>query len=182
MQRTILLVEKFANHRVQPTRDGGWGWRWLAWFGLVLALMGLRDFVLPWYPLAFGRPKWEVRNRGRDLFRPAVDPARLRGLGGSGTGPEQAVADFDDGDGAIDVWARTPRCLRLVPARHSCHPAHRVPSCPLRHCEDDCQDFSSGHRISSRVLPGSEGFGPRYAKEGPRLSRDSTVEVGERAI
>lgn len=59
MQRTILLVEKFANHRVQPTRDGGWGWRWLAWFGLVLALMGLRDFVLPWYPLAFGRPKWE---------------------------------------------------------------------------------------------------------------------------
>jgi hypothetical protein len=34
-------------------------WRWLGWFGLVIALLGLGDIALAWIPLAFGNPQWE---------------------------------------------------------------------------------------------------------------------------
>jgi hypothetical protein len=37
----------------------GDGWKWLGWFGLILAVVGLGDFALAWYPLAFGNPEWE---------------------------------------------------------------------------------------------------------------------------
>jgi hypothetical protein len=57
-QRTILRAEELelARHGQQasPSAD----WRWLGWFGLVLAVMGLGDFVLAWYPPAFEQPTW----------------------------------------------------------------------------------------------------------------------------
>jgi len=34
-------------------------WRWLGWFGLVLALLGLGDIALAWVPLGFGNWQWE---------------------------------------------------------------------------------------------------------------------------
>ena len=34
-------------------------WRWVGWFGLVLAVAGLGDFVLTWIPLQFGSAEWE---------------------------------------------------------------------------------------------------------------------------
>ena len=34
-------------------------WRWVSWFGLVLALAGLSDWVLLWTPLRLGMPEWE---------------------------------------------------------------------------------------------------------------------------
>ena len=34
-------------------------WRWIGWFGLVLAVVGLGDFVLTWVPLDVGSPEWE---------------------------------------------------------------------------------------------------------------------------
>jgi len=35
------------------------GWAWIGWFGCLLALAGLFDFALGWYPLRFGVPEWE---------------------------------------------------------------------------------------------------------------------------
>ena len=37
----------------------GDGWKWIGWFGLILAVVGLGDFLLVWYPTAFGNPEWE---------------------------------------------------------------------------------------------------------------------------
>jgi hypothetical protein len=34
-------------------------WRWLGWFGLVIALLGLGDIALAWVPLGFGNWQWE---------------------------------------------------------------------------------------------------------------------------
>jgi len=35
------------------------GWKWIGWFGLLLAAVGLGDFFLTWFPLHFGAPEWE---------------------------------------------------------------------------------------------------------------------------
>jgi len=35
------------------------GWKAVGWFGLLLAVIGLTDVALYWYPLAFGSPEWE---------------------------------------------------------------------------------------------------------------------------
>lgn len=35
------------------------GWKAVGWFGLLLAVIGLTDVGLYWYPLAFGSPEWE---------------------------------------------------------------------------------------------------------------------------
>ena len=35
------------------------GWRWIGWFGLVLGVVGMGDFVLTWVPLGVGSPEWE---------------------------------------------------------------------------------------------------------------------------
>jgi hypothetical protein len=34
-------------------------WRWIGWFGALLAAQGLGDFSLAWYPARFGSPEWE---------------------------------------------------------------------------------------------------------------------------
>jgi len=39
--------------------DGRTAWRWIGWLGFVLAVVGLWDFVLTWYPLRFGSAEWE---------------------------------------------------------------------------------------------------------------------------
>ncbi|HWP38555.1 MAG TPA: hypothetical protein VNL18_13475 [Gemmatimonadales bacterium] len=31
----------------------------MGWFGLILTVVGLGDFALAWYPMAFGSPEWE---------------------------------------------------------------------------------------------------------------------------
>lgn len=35
------------------------GWRAVGWFGFLLAIVGLTDIALVWYPLGFGNPTWE---------------------------------------------------------------------------------------------------------------------------
>lgn len=35
------------------------GWKAVGWFGLLLAIVGLTDVALYWYPTAFGSPEWE---------------------------------------------------------------------------------------------------------------------------
>jgi hypothetical protein len=34
-------------------------WKWVGWFGLMLATVGLSDFALAWYPMNWGSPEWE---------------------------------------------------------------------------------------------------------------------------
>lgn len=43
----------------RPKPNPSAGWRWLAWFGLVLALTGLGDIGLAWIPLRVGNAQWE---------------------------------------------------------------------------------------------------------------------------
>ena len=52
----ILIAEPIAVTRPgDPPR----AWRWLGWFSLVLALAGLGDWLLAWFPMRFGSPEWE---------------------------------------------------------------------------------------------------------------------------
>ena len=52
----ILIADSSAPARSgDPTR----AWRWLGWFSLVLALAGLGDWLLAWFPMRFGSPEWE---------------------------------------------------------------------------------------------------------------------------
>jgi len=43
--------------RIAP--DTRTAWKWIGWLGLVLAVVGLWDFGLTWYPLNFGTAEWE---------------------------------------------------------------------------------------------------------------------------
>jgi predicted anti-sigma-YlaC factor YlaD len=38
---------------------GNYAWRWVGWFGLVLTMAGLGDFILTWFPLDLGSAEWE---------------------------------------------------------------------------------------------------------------------------
>ena len=54
-----LLVEERAKG-VQPLSEApAEGWKWIGWLGVLLAVVGLGDFVLAWYPLRFGVVEWE---------------------------------------------------------------------------------------------------------------------------
>ena len=52
----ILISEPVSLARSgDPIR----AWRWLGWFSLVLALAGLGNWLLAWFPMRFGSPDWE---------------------------------------------------------------------------------------------------------------------------
>ena len=52
----FVVPEPAAPARTgDPTR----AWKWLGWFSLVLALAGLGDWLLAWFPMRFGSPEWE---------------------------------------------------------------------------------------------------------------------------
>ena len=52
----FAVSEPEASGRTgDPTR----AWKWLGWFSLVLALAGLGDWLLAWFPMRFGSPEWE---------------------------------------------------------------------------------------------------------------------------
>lgn len=56
---------KILVHPPRDTRgraqlpDVAQAWKWVGWFGLVLAIAGIGDWVLAWYPLSFGTVEWE---------------------------------------------------------------------------------------------------------------------------
>lgn len=49
---------KKPTRAAQPLAPGD-GWVWIGWFGLMLAIVGVGDFLLAWYPMALGNPEWE---------------------------------------------------------------------------------------------------------------------------
>ena len=55
----ILHAEELESRQRRRGASSASGWRRLGWFGLALALMGLGDFTLAWYPPAFGSAMWE---------------------------------------------------------------------------------------------------------------------------
>ena len=60
----VLLATALAASR-ESTRgralapDTEQAWRWIGWFALVLAIAGLGDWTLAWFPLHFGNTEWE---------------------------------------------------------------------------------------------------------------------------
>lgn len=55
----VLIREDRAAHTPVLAASPGTAWRSLAWFGLLLAVIGLADVALRWYPLGIGSPEWE---------------------------------------------------------------------------------------------------------------------------
>jgi hypothetical protein len=43
---------------VRP-KDVARAWRFVAWFGLILAIAGVGDWLIAWWPLRFGSAEWE---------------------------------------------------------------------------------------------------------------------------
>jgi len=39
--------------------DAHRAWRWMGWLSLALALAGIGDWILAWFPLHFGSAEWE---------------------------------------------------------------------------------------------------------------------------
>jgi hypothetical protein len=55
----VLLRDKRGKHSNLITPDARAAWWWIGWLGLVLAVVGLWDFALTWYPMNWGSPEWE---------------------------------------------------------------------------------------------------------------------------
>lgn len=59
-QSKILISDAPAGQGPRSlTPDIAQAWRWIGWFGLVLTLAGLGDWVLAWFPMRLGAPEWE---------------------------------------------------------------------------------------------------------------------------
>jgi hypothetical protein len=55
-----ILVQEDGSRRASPVAPSVSGaWRMIGWFGLLLAVVGMCDASLHWYPLAFDSPEWE---------------------------------------------------------------------------------------------------------------------------
>ncbi len=55
--RILIKDEERRSPTVRPSTP--MAWRVIGWFGLVLAVIGLADALVNWFPLAFGSPEWE---------------------------------------------------------------------------------------------------------------------------
>jgi hypothetical protein len=54
-----FLVTRDRPVRGRTVTDSETGWAWLGWFGLVLAVAGIGDLAITWWPLRFGSIEWE---------------------------------------------------------------------------------------------------------------------------
>ncbi len=55
----VLVREEGRKPAGLAAPDTRTAWKWIGWLGFVLAVVGLWDFALTWYPLNFGSPEWE---------------------------------------------------------------------------------------------------------------------------
>lgn len=58
-------------------------WRWLGWFGLALALLGLGDVLLAWIPLVFSSWQWEFGTVASTIAGLPLTTIGIAGLYGS---------------------------------------------------------------------------------------------------
>ena len=54
----VIVAERRDRKVVLPPEPAA-AWGWIGWLGLALAVAGLGDTLLAWYPTAFGTPEWE---------------------------------------------------------------------------------------------------------------------------
>jgi len=60
MTKPRVLVSEEGKKAAGPIApDTKTAWKWIGWFGLVLAIVGLWDFALTWYPMNWGSLEWE---------------------------------------------------------------------------------------------------------------------------
>jgi hypothetical protein len=59
MTEQRVLARDKGKGATSVVPDPNTAWRWIGWFGLVLAIVGLWDFALAWYPTNWGAPEWE---------------------------------------------------------------------------------------------------------------------------
>ena len=57
--QVLVAGEPKRAARPRVEMGPGDGWKWIGWFGLMLWIVGMGDFLLAWYPTAFGNPEWE---------------------------------------------------------------------------------------------------------------------------
>ena len=56
----IIMDDQPAEpRRPRISADVPQAWRWIGWFGLVLSVVGVGDWVLAWVPMRLGSPEWE---------------------------------------------------------------------------------------------------------------------------
>lgn len=55
----VILKAPHAKAVPVGARSTDRGWKAVGWFGVLLAVIGLTDVALYWYPFAFGSPEWE---------------------------------------------------------------------------------------------------------------------------
>ncbi len=60
--RVTLPEPQAKRPDVRPSADTAW--KAIGWFGLLLALVGLGDILVNWYPLGLGSPEWEFATIG----------------------------------------------------------------------------------------------------------------------
>jgi hypothetical protein len=58
-ESVVIVREARPADRRRPVPDEDGAWKWVGWFGLVLATVGLTDFALTWLPMELGRAEWE---------------------------------------------------------------------------------------------------------------------------
>lgn len=66
---------------VRPSADTAW--KAIGWFGLLLAVIGLGDVLVNWYPLGLGSPEWEFATIGASFGLLPVVTMGLAALLGS---------------------------------------------------------------------------------------------------
>ncbi len=65
MKLAIKQPEAAAPVAVRPAPQTAW--RAIGWFGLLLAVVGLGNILVDWYPLGLGSPEWEFATIGTSL-------------------------------------------------------------------------------------------------------------------
>lgn len=59
-EQKVLVREERSRPKSRPlSAQPAVAWKWLGWLGLLLAIVGLGDFAIAWYPLNLGSPEWE---------------------------------------------------------------------------------------------------------------------------
>lgn len=55
----IVIAGRDRSRGRRLAQDPDSAWRWVGWFGLLLAVAGFGDLAIAWVPFRFGSPEWE---------------------------------------------------------------------------------------------------------------------------
>ena len=78
-----VLTQERSGRPASLAPDSATAWRWIGWFGLLLFVAGLGDFVIAWVPMRLGSPEWEFGTVASTLAGLPLATMGLAGLLGS---------------------------------------------------------------------------------------------------